>query len=131
MNRRTLRDNTFKVLFQKEFYNNEELREQYELFAQDIEELSEKDREYIGNKVFNILEKLDEIDKAIADIAVDWELDRMAKVDLTLIRLAYYEMKYDEDIPEKVAINEAVELAKIYGGDSSPSFINGILAKLV
>ena len=48
-----------------------------------------------------------------------------------MIRLAYYEMKYDEDIPEKVAINEAVELAKIYGGDSSPSFINGILAKLV
>ena len=55
----------------------------------------------------------------------------MGKVELTLLRLAVYEMKYDDDIPVGVAINEAVELAKTFGGDGSPAFINGILAKLV
>ena len=60
----------------------------------------------------------------------DWSIERMSKVDLTILRLAYYEMNFDEDIPVKVAINEAVELAKIYGGDDSPAFINGVLGKL-
>ena len=55
----------------------------------------------------------------------------MGKVDLTVLRLALYEMRYEESVPEKVAINEAVEIARKYGGDDSPSFVNGILAKLV
>ena len=55
----------------------------------------------------------------------------MGKVELTILRLALYEIKHDDDVPEKVAINEAVELAKKFGGDDSPAFINGILAKLV
>ena len=61
----------------------------------------------------------------------DWWICFMGKVDLTLIRLAVYEMLYEEDVPAKVAINEAVELAKQYGTDNSPSFVNGVLAKLV
>lgn len=64
-------------------------------------------------------------------MAEGWKTGRMGKVDLTLIRLAVYEMKYDEDVPVGVAINEAVELAKKYGTDESPAFINGVLAKLV
>lgn len=66
----------------------------------------------------------------IAGVAEGWKINRMSKVDLTIMRLAYYEMKFDDDIPVIVAINEAVELAKKYGGDDSSSFINGILAKL-
>ena len=66
----------------------------------------------------------------IDDVSVGWRVGRMSRVDLTILRLAVYEMKYDESIPVAVAINEAVELARKYGGDSSPSFVNGILAKL-
>lgn len=55
----------------------------------------------------------------------------MGKVELTILRLAVYELLYDDDIPANVAINEAVELAKVYGGDTSPAFVNGILAKLL
>ncbi len=74
--------------------------------------------------------KIEEIDQAINEVSEGWKTGRMSKVDLTIMRLAYYEMKIDDDIPVSVAINEAVELAKKFGGDDSPSFVNGILAKL-
>ena len=77
------------------------------------------------------MEHLEEIDAAINEVSEGWKTTRMGKVDLTLIRLAVYEMKHEEDIPVGVAINEAVELAKQYGTDDSPAFINGVLAKLV
>ena len=71
------------------------------------------------------------MDEEIAAVSEGWKLDRMGKVDLTIIRLALYEMRYDDQVPEKVAVNEAVEIAKKFGGDSSPQFVNGILAKLM
>ena len=89
-----------------------------------------QDRKFISNRVDAIAEKIDEIDEAINKAAVKWTTDRMSKVDLTILRLAYYEMKIDEDIPEKVAVDQAIELAKKYGTDDSPSFVNGVLAKL-
>ena len=73
---------------------------------------------------------LPEIDALLNENAKGWKTGRMNKVDLTILRLAVYEMRYDGDIPEKVAINEAVELSKKFGGDDSPSFVNGVLAKL-
>ena len=72
-----------------------------------------------------------ELDEKINGVAEGWKTKRMGKAELTILRLASYEMKYDDEIPEKVAINEAVELAKKFGGKDSPAFINGILAKLV
>ena len=93
-------------------------------------EVSEEDRKFISNRVDAIAEKIDEIDEAINKAAVKWTTDRMSKVDLTILRLAYYEMKIDEDIPEKVSVDQAIELAKKYGTDDSPSFVNGVLAKL-
>ena len=90
-----------------------------------------KDGAYISGKCEDIVAHLAEIDEAIDAVAEGWKTGRMGKVDLTLIRLAVYEMKYDEDVPVGVAINEAVELAKKYGTDESPAFINGVLAKLV
>ena len=118
MTRRGLREQVFKMLFRVEFHNVEDMPEQM------------KDKEYISNKFHNIVEKIDEIDAAINEVSEGWKTRRMGKVDLTLIRLAVYEMKYEDDIPVKVAINEAVELAKQYGTDESPAFVNGVLAKL-
>lgn len=130
MKRAEIRENVFKLLFCNEFHNAEEMPEQYRLFLNNLEESSEKDRAYISSRVTNIVQKLDEIDKKINDVSVGWSTGRMSKTDLTIIRLAYYEMKMDEEVPEKVAVDQAIELAKKYGSDDSPSFINGILAKL-
>ena len=81
------------------------------------------------NKYANIVTQKSEIDAMINQIAEGWKTERMGKVDLTILRLAVYEIKFDEDVPASVAINEAVELAKKFGQDGSASFINGILAK--
>ncbi len=119
------------MLFRVEFYNQEEMSEQIALCEDDACDWKEKDRAYIFEKVGNISDKLEEIDAKINEVSEGWKTGRMGKVDLALIRLAVYEMLYDEDVPAKVAINEAVELAKQYGTDNSPAFVNGILAKLV
>ena len=75
--------------------------------------------------------KIPELDERLNEVAQGWKTRRMGKVELTILRQALYEMLYDGEVPEKVAINEAVDLAKKYGGKDSPAFINGILAKLV
>ena len=119
------------MLFRVEFYNQEEMSEQIALCEDDACSWKEKDKTYIFEQVEKISEKLEEIDAKINEVSEGWKTGRMGKVDLTLIRLAVYEMLYEEDVPAKVAINEAVELAKQYGTDNSPSFVNGVLAKLV
>lgn len=131
MTRREIREQVFKMLFRVEFYNQEEMSEQIALCEDDACSWKEKDKTYIFEKVEKISEKLEEIDVKINEVSEGWKTGRMGKVDLTLIRLAVYEMLYEEDVPAKVAINEAVELAKQYGTDNSPSFVNGVLAKLV
>ena len=98
-----------------------------------MEELGQEDKDtaYIQHKCEEIISRVAEIDAMVNEVAQGWKTSRMGKVDLTLIRLAVYEMKFEEDVPAGVAINEAVELAKSYGTDDSSSFVNGILAKLV
>lgn len=130
MNRIKLRENTFKLLYCNEFHKPEEMPKQYELFWDNLDYIKEEDRDYISGRVNNIAERINEIDSRINKVAVGWTTDRMSKVDLTILRLAYYEMKIDEEIPEKVAVDQAVELAKKYGSEESAAFINGILAKL-
>ena len=93
-------------------------------------EVRSTDGAYIRKKYENIRENLGQIDEQIAEVAKGWRTERMGKVELTLLRLAVYEIKYDDDIPTGVAINEAVELAKIFGGEGSSAFVNGVLAKL-
>ena len=131
MTRREEREHIFKLLFLIEFYGKEELEQQEQLYAEELAEAKEKDRIYIQEKYERIKEKLPQIDELLGSVSKGWRTERMEKVELTLLRLAVYEMKYDDDIPVGVAINEAVELAKTFGGDGSPAFINGILAKLV
>ena len=130
MNRSMLREKIFELLFRIEFNPIEDMPEQEELFATtgDVE-LTKSDADYIRDKYEKIAEKLEEIDAAINEKTKGWDTGRMAKVDLTIIRLAVYEIKYDESVPTGVAINEAVELAKKYGQDGSPAFVNGVLAK--
>ena len=84
----------------------------------------------VGVRVVLLHSGRTEIDAMLEKVSRGWKLSRMGKVELTILRLAVYEMRFDEDIPEKVAINEAVELSKKFGGDDSPAFINGVLAKL-
>lgn len=130
MGRRELREQIFKLLFRVEFNELEDMPEQKKLFFEEEENAaSEKEEQYILKKYEDIVSKLKTIDEMINREAKGWETGRMGKVDLTLIRLAVYEIKYDDEIPTGVAINEAVELAKKFGQDNSPSFINGILAK--
>ncbi len=86
--------------------------------------------QYISEKAQKVVEKIDEIDAMINEHTTGWKTGRMNKVDLTILRLAVYEMKWDEDVPIGVAINEAVDLAKKYSGEDGPSFVNGVLAKL-
>lgn len=130
MRRTAFREHTFKLLFRSNFFADEEMQEQGELYAEGLEGVKDEDTAAIREKADRILEKLPEIDRMIDEVSVGWRVSRMSRVDLTILRLAVYEMKYDESIPVAVAINEAVELARKYGGDSSPSFVNGILAKL-
>ena len=130
MNRTELREQVFNLLFRVEFNPMEDMSEQEELFTQTSDkEISTKDADYIREKYESIAEKLPEIDEAINKETTGWSTSRIAKVDLTILRLAIYEIKYDESVPTGVAINEAVELAKKFGQDGSPSFVNGVLAK--
>ena len=86
--------------------------------------------ERIQEKYEKIREKLPEIDAALNEASKGWKTSRMGKVELSILRLAVYELRYDDDVPGKVAINEAVELAKKFGGSEAPAFINGVLGKL-
>lgn len=130
MTRRELRENTFVMLFHKEFHDIDEMKEQFELYFEKKAPMSEKDETYVSERVYDILSKLNEIDSDIEEASESWTVSRMSKIDLSIMRLAYYEMRFDESVPLQVAINEAVEIAKLYGGDNSPSFINGVLGKL-
>lgn len=127
MTRREIREEVFKMAFQVEFYGEEEINEQLTLFLEEKEELGDH-AEYVEEKCKDLLEKIPQIDTLINEKVEGWKTSRMAKVDLTLIRLAIYEIQY-EKLPVKVAINEAVDIAKKYGTDHSPSFVNGVLAK--
>jgi N utilization substance protein B len=130
MKRSALREHIFKLLFRSNFFADAEMQEQGELYTEALEGVKEGDMDAIRGKAERVLEKVPEIDRMIDEISVGWRVSRMSRVDLTILRLAVYEMKYDDSIPVAVAINEAVELARKYGGESSPSFVNGILAKL-
>ena len=132
MKRSLLREHVFILLFMSEFNSIEEMPHQMRLYFNQLEEpADDASEEFIEHRFKSVLDLLPEIDETINSRIEGWTTGRMGKVELALIRLAYYEMRYDEDVPIPVAINEAVELAKKYGVDESASFVNGILAKLV
>ena len=130
MVRTELREHIFKMLFQIEFNTPEDMPEHLSLYFDSLETAKEKDKNYIQGKYEAIVGKVPEIDKLLNEKTKGWKTSRMNKVDLTILRLAVYEILWDEDIPTSVAINEAVELAKRFSGDDGPSFVNGVLAKI-
>lgn len=136
------------MLFSADFYPTaDEVRSQLEQYFQSPEEydtdeqgaqevlhrveLKEADIQYLRTRCGQIMDRIGEIDGRIDEVAAGWKTRRMGKVELTILRLALFEMEFDEAVPEKVAINEAVELAKKFGGNDSPAFVNGILAKFI
>nr|MBP3681283.1 transcription antitermination factor NusB [Clostridia bacterium] len=130
MNKSTIREITFKLLYSIEIQKNME-EEDLDLFFEDIELDSQKVKEEIKDDVNKIKSNNDEIIKQISNnLKSDWKLERISKVNLALLKLAIYEMLYKK-VPYKVVINEVVELAKKYGEDTSSSFINGVLATIV
>lgn len=131
MNRSAIRENAFKLIYSLEIQKTENLEEQIDLFFESNNIEDEQAKKYIKDVIFGINENLEEILKDIEqNLKEDWKLNRISKMDLSILKLAIYEIKHNE-IPYKVAINEAVELAKKYGEDKSKNFVNGILASIV
>lgn len=131
MSRTELREHIFRMLFRIEFNSAEEMKDQEGFYFEELEEATGKDQDYILEKYRAIVAKKEEIDALLNEVSEGWKTSRMNRVDLTILRLAVYEIQWDEDVPTGVAINEAVELAKKYSSDDGPSFVNGILAKVV
>ena len=130
MSRRKLRESIFLLLFRIEFNTREELDEQMRMYIDSKTDMDEEDADYICKKLEDILDHLTELDETILKICKGWRLERLGKTELAIFRLAVYELLDDNDIPTSVAINEAVELAKIYCSEEAPRFVNGVLAKL-
>ncbi|MCR5590078.1 MAG: transcription antitermination factor NusB [Lachnospiraceae bacterium] len=140
MTRSLVREHLFKLLFRIEFNDPADMPEQLRLFFEDDiadedvsstgADIPEKDRKYIEDKYERIVGLLPEIDEKIDSAAKGWSISRIGKVELSVLRLAVYELLYDDDIPVGVAIDEAVELSKRFGQESSAPFVNGILATL-
>lgn len=131
MKRSAIREQAFRLLYSLEIQRTQSLEEQISLYLECNEIEDEKAIEYIKDVVIGTYKNKQQIDELIEkNLKTDWKIDRISKIDLSLLRLAIYEIKYKE-IPYKVAINEALELSKKYGEDTSKNFINGILASIV
>ena len=141
MTRRELREHIFNELFTSDFYlsSDEDLMTQLDLYFTHVggdgldyspEDVPQEAREEVKAKAMAVCRKRDEIDALLDTVSVGWKTERMSRADLSILRLCVDELLYDETIPAGVAINEAVLLAKKFGGDDSSSFVNGILGKI-
>ena len=131
MNRSEIREQAFKLIYSLEIQKKEPIEEQINLYIESNGIEDKKTIVYIEDAVKGIDKNKEEIVKKIEkNLKADWKLERISKVDLAILKLAIYEIKYKE-IPFKVVIDEAVELAKKYGEDNSKNFVNGILASIV
>ncbi len=117
-----------QTLFEHDFRCEEKIDE---IRDRNINEFKNKvDEEFISQTVADIIKERDILDKQIVEAAPEWPLDQVSIVDKCTLELAIYEMNYCKDTPPKVVINEAVELAKQFGGDSSSKFVNGVLGTI-
>ena len=131
MNRTAIRESAFKLIYSLEIQKNNDLKEQIDVYFESENIENKEAKEYIEDAVLGIENHKEEILGLIErNLKSDWKIDRISRIDLSILKLAIYEIQY-KDIPFKVVINEAVELAKKYGEDSSKNFVNGILASIV
>ena len=127
MARREARELIMKMLYEMTFHPEKDANLLLEGYTQDMKG---KVKDFIVNEFNGVLQHQEEIDSIIEASSTNWSINRIAKVDHMLLRMAVYELKWGEDIPQKVAINEAIEIAKVYSTDKSPKFINGILGNI-
>ena len=133
MTRHELRERIFQTIFQIPFYEDE-LPEIDVTSADDPTEediATDKEKEYIATKAADIKAHISEIDAEIEVHSNGWKVKRIGKSELAILRLAVYEIKIDDDIPDTVAVNEAIELAKAYSDEKASKFINGVLSGLL
>ena len=132
MTRREAREYAFKLIFEIPFYAEDRCEERLNFFFENLsDEPTDDDERYIKDVVTACFDHIEEIDSAISENLKNWKIERLSKVDLSILRLAAAEIKFIDSIPDKDSVNEAVNVAKKYGDDNSPSFINGVLANLV
>ena len=133
MSRKSARETAFKTIFEIPFHTQDEPAEiinfTVEYAKSDIS--SSSDTQYFKDVVSKCYDNITTIDEKISDNLKGWSMDRISKVNLSILRLAICEIMYMEDIPYQVSINEAVELAKKYGDDDSSAFVNGVLASII
>jgi len=131
LGRRAIREHIFKLLFQSLFWNEEEFPDVMELYLSRIEDIDQEDKDTIRERTRKALLNTTYEDDLINRTAKGWKTTRMNKADLSILRLAICEIRFEETIPDSVAINEAVELARKFSSDESSSFVNGILASIM
>ena len=129
MGRKKARDNAFKCVYQLSFGQDIEIEKILENCYIENEN-DEEEKKYIENVLNGVKVNLEKIDNVILNNLKNWTIDRIFKIDLAILRLAIYEILFIDNIPVKVSANEAVELAKKFGGDDTPAFVNGVLAKV-
>lgn len=131
MNRTLMRENAFKLIYSLEIQKVEDVQDQIELYFESNNIKDQEEKNYIEDAITGIEKHQEEILKDIEmNLKDEWKLSRISKMDLAILKLAIYEIKFS-DVPYKVSINEAVELAKKYGEDKSKNFVNGVLASIV
>ncbi|MEY8845664.1 transcription antitermination factor NusB [Bacillus safensis] len=124
MKRRIAREKALQTLFQIDVSNIDPK----EAITHALDE--QESDPFFEELVFGVLEQKDKLDDMISQHLVNWKLDRIANVDRAILRLSVYEMVYQEDIPVSVSMNEAIELAKLFGDDKAPKFVNGVLSNI-
>lgn len=139
MSRRHIFNIIFGCFFKKSNLPDEYLNEYFDMIEyekaiideDDKYDVPDIDREFVTSEVTGIINNIADIDSIIEKYTVGWTLNRLASADIAILRLAVYEILYVEDIPPSVSANEAVEIAKEYSGEKSPSFVNGILSNVI
>lgn len=129
MSRRQARERILQVLFQVDVGGIDPYQA-YQNIDNSFGELA-KEQDFSMRIILGTLDNLQFIDHVISIVSKDWNINRMAKVDKNIMRMALYEIFYCDDIPSNVSVNEAVELGKIFGGEESGRFINGILGRVI
>ncbi len=129
MNRKTARDLAFKLLYQADI-QKEDGDVVFDI-AKDEYDIDDKSKEYIGNILYGVEENAEHINNLISEKSEGWKINRISKISLASLKLGIFEILYCEDIPDKVAANEAVGISKLYEGDEAAKFVNGILSVII
>lgn len=129
MNRKTARDLAFKLLYQTDIQKED--GEVIFDIAKEEYEIDDKSKEYIGNILYGVEENAEAINTSISEKSEGWKLNRISKISLACLKLGIFEIQYCDDIPDQVAANEAVSIAKLYEGEEAAKFVNGILSAVI